>query len=71
MQLEATPKLRRPYKGLYLVLKQINNLSYIIQFNPHAKKQISHHNRLKPYKGNLKLKWAGKAVRSFQKTQQA
>ena len=71
MQLEVTPKLRRPYEGPYLVLKPINDLNYIIQFNSHGKKQILHHNRLKPYEGSLKLKWASKAVRSFQKTEQA
>ena len=66
-QLNLTPKLRRPYEGPYLVLKQINDLIYLIQFNQEGKRQIVHHNRLKPYEGTAKLKWANKAIKSLQK----
>ena len=65
--LNLTPKLRRPYEGPHLVLKQINDLIYRIQFNQEGKRQIVHYNCLKPYAGTAKLKWAPKATKSLQK----
>ena len=66
-QLNLTPKLRRPYEGPYLVLKKINDLIYLIKFYQEGKRQIVQHNRLKPYEGTVKLKWAHKAIKSLQK----
>ena len=70
-QQDVTPKLRRPYEGPFLILKQINDLIYLVQFNAKGKKQILHHNGLKPYLGSGHLKWANKAVKSFLRSTRA
>ena len=67
-QLHITLKLRRAYEGPYLVLHQVNNLDYIIQFDSTGKRQLVHHNRLKPYEGQITLKWAKSALKKFQKS---
>ena len=49
-QLDITPKLRVPYKGPYMIRKQLDPLDYeghMFWANP----KIVHHNRLKPYHG--------------------
>lgn len=67
-QLLIAPKLRCPYEGPYLLLNRINDLDYVIQFNATGKKQLVHHDRLKPYEGDLKLKWSKQALKKFQKS---
>ena len=67
-QLATSPKLRRPYEGPYLVLHRISDLDYIIQFNSEGKKQLVNHDRLKPYEGEQKLKWAKTALQKYKKS---
>ena len=64
-QLHITPKLRCAYEGPYLVLKQVNDLDYIIQFNSKGSRQIVHHDRLKPYEGDLTLPWSKRALKRY------
>lgn len=61
-QLHIAPKLRVPYEGPYLVVKKLNDLDYMIQMDEKGKKRVIHHNRLKPYQGSQKLKWAKQAL---------
>ena len=64
-QLHLTPKLRSPYEGPFLILKRVNDLNYVVQFNKNGVKKVVHHNKLKPYTGNKVLKWAKPALRKF------
>ena len=66
-QLAIAPKLRCPYEGPYLVLKRVNDLDYVIQLDAKGTRRLVHSNRLKPYQGQITLKWANKALKHFQK----
>jgi len=57
-QLHIAPKLRVTYDGPFLVTKKISDLDYVIQLNKHGETKLVHHNKLKPYEGTQKLKWA-------------
>ena len=61
-QLHLAPKLRKPYEGPYLVVKRINDLNYVIQCGAQGKRRLVHHNKLKPYEGTTKFKWAKSAL---------
>ena len=67
-QLHIAPKLRCAYQGSYLVLHRVNDLNYVIQFNAAGKRQLVHHDRLKPYEGEVRLKWSKNALKTFQKS---
>ena len=64
-QLGIAPKLRRPYEGPYLVLQKVNDLDYVIQLDGHGQRRLVHHDRLKPYEGHLRLKWAKSALAKY------
>ena len=55
------PKLEANYVGPYLVLSNYNSMDFLIQKNKHGRPTVVHHDKLKPYEGTAKLKWA-KAV---------
>ena len=69
-QLRLAPKLRSPYEGPFLVVGKLNDLDYIVQFNSKGTKRVIHHNRLKPYLGTEKLKWARAALAKAKKATQ-
>ena len=54
-QLHITPKLRCAYQIPYLVLHRVNDLDYVIQLDAEGKGQLTHHGRLKPYEGQVRL----------------
>ncbi len=69
-QLDITPKLRKPYEGPYLVVAKHNDLNYLVQYDQGGKQRVLHHNRLKPYNGDLKLRWAAAALNKHRRDQQ-
>lgn len=60
---DECPKLQVAYNGPYLVLKMLSELDYLIQFDAGGRKKVIHHNKLKPYAGNVNLKWRLTALR--------
>ena len=66
--LRTDKKLRCPYQGPYLVLHRVNDLNYVIQLDAAGKRQLVHHDRLKPYEGKVRLKWSKNAIKAFQKS---
>ena len=65
-QQKITPKLRRHYEGPVLILKRINDINYVIQMTSETRsRRIVHHNKLKPYRGNVLLRWAKAAIRCY------
>ena len=66
-QLHIAPKLRCPYEGPYLVVERHNSLNYTIQLDAQGRKRVVHHNRLKPYLGDINLKWAKTAIKKVKK----
>ena len=62
-QLHLTPKLRRTFEGPYVVLKRVNDLLYLVQFNRNGDQKVINHNKLKPYRGEKTLSWAKAAVK--------
>ncbi len=61
------PKLQMPYKGPYLILEKYNELTYLIQLNGKGTQKVIHYNKLKPYQGDMKLRWKNSALNQFQK----
>ena len=62
-QLHVTPKLRNAYEGPFVVVQKLNDLDYKIQRELNGRKRVVHHNRLKPYGGAIRFKWASTAVK--------
>ena len=56
-QLKLAPNLRCPYEGPYVIVKKINDLDYVIQFDEKGKKKLVHHNEMKPNHGDVIIKW--------------
>ena len=64
-----SPKLQANYVGPYLVLRNYSNMDYLIQKTKQKQPIVIHHDKLKPYEGTTKLKWAGSAIkREFSRT---
>jgi hypothetical protein len=67
-QTHITPKLRVAYEGPFLVIDKMSDLNYLIQFDARGHRKVVHHNKLKMYEGDLKLKWAKRALQNFLKS---
>ena len=52
-----TPNLSRSWKGLYVVIKRINDVVCRIQLGPRTKPRVVHHNRLWKYSGQSPPTW--------------
>ena len=61
-QLKIAPKLRNPYDGPFLVVEKLSDLDYRIQLDAKGTRKVVHHNKLKSYNGNIRLKWATNAI---------
>ena len=46
-----SPKLTRQWQGSYFMTKQINDMVYRVQFNPHTRQKVVDRNRLWRYTG--------------------
>ncbi len=57
------PKLYLPYDGPYLVIQKLSDLDYRIQRELNGEKRLTHHDKLKPYNGQLTFKWAKAALK--------
>ena len=66
-QLHMAPKLRNPFMGPVLVLKKINDLNFLLQFDERGTKRVVHNNRMKPFLGEKQLPWAKMAVTKYNK----
>ena len=66
-QVAITPKLRVPYKGPVLVLRQVTPLNYIIQLDEKGTQRLIRHDKLKPYEGTQVVPWAKSALTKYQK----
>jgi transposase InsO family protein/predicted aspartyl protease len=51
-----SPKLQSPWEGPYLIVKVLSDIVYQIQRGPQAKPRVVHHDRLKPYYGEV-VQW--------------
>jgi hypothetical protein len=56
------PKLRRKYTGPASVLAKLDDLLYFIQVNK-VEKRVIHHDKLIPYLGNFRPRWAKRATK--------
>jgi hypothetical protein len=54
------PKLQASYEGPYLVVKRYNDQDYRIQMDSQGKQRVTHHDKLKPYRGENPPKWVKK-----------
>jgi hypothetical protein len=50
---QRSPKLQRNWDGPYFVTKVISDVIYKIQKSPSSKFQVVHHDRLKPFYGEV------------------
>ena len=66
-QLHLAPKLRNPFMGPVLVLKKINDLNFLLQFDERGTKRVVHNNCMKPFLGEKQLPWAKLAVTRYNK----
>ncbi len=62
-QMGTAPKLRVPYRGPVLVLRQVTSLNYLIQLDAKGTQRLIRHDKLKPYGGQDSLPWARAALR--------
>ena len=46
-----SPKLQNKWKGPYLIISKLSDVTYRIQESPKGKPKIIHSDRLKPYTG--------------------
>ncbi len=60
-----SPKLQDLYLGPVLVIKAINDLNYLVQFDRKGTKKVIHHDKLKPYSGTQKVNWILKARKNL------
>ena len=51
------PKFQHYWKGLFTVVKRINDLVYKIQSGPHSKSTMVHRNHLQKYVGPHPQSW--------------
>ena len=65
-QLDVAPKLRNPYDGPFLVLRRLNDLTYVLQLDKHGTQRVVHCNKLRPYQGKASLSWARSALKKNQ-----
>ena len=56
------PKLNDPYDGPYLVVAKLSDLDYAIQDEAHKQPRVVSHNKLKPYEGETRFRWAKSAL---------
>ena len=68
-QLHTVPKLRSPYAGPFMVIKQIGDLNYLLQLDDKGSKKLVHHNKLKPYLGSKLPNYAKAALRNITRNQ--
>ncbi len=66
-QFALAPKLRVPYKGPVLVLRQVTPLNYLIQLDEEGTQRLIRYDKLKPYEGTVTLPWARQALRKDQR----
>ena len=52
-----SPKLSRPWEGLYVVVERLNDVVYRIQRGPRAKPKVVHSDRLWQYRGDACADW--------------
>ena len=52
-----SPKLQPTYLGPYLIVQKINDLIYKLQLTRLGKFRVVHHNKLKPFQGQVFPKW--------------
>ncbi|VDI56284.1 Hypothetical predicted protein [Mytilus galloprovincialis] len=48
-----SPKLQRKWDGPYFIVTVLSDVTYKIQKNPSSRSQVVHHDRLKPYYGEM------------------
>ena len=69
-------KLNRPWTGPWEVLKQLNDVVYLIRYHGKDKMQVTrrvvHHNQLKPFLGNTETEpWPSRELESHQQPRDA
>ena len=64
--LEECRKLQYPYLGPALILKKMSDLNYMIMLHKNSHPKNVHHNKLKPYVGQNKLRWTKAALKKVQ-----
>ena len=52
------PKLSDPFDGPYLVVAMLSDLDYAIQREAQKRPRVVVHDKLKPYKGEIRFRWA-------------
>ncbi len=62
-QMALAPKLRVPYLGPVLILRQVTPFNYLIQLDDTGKQRLVRYDKLKPYEGSDSLPWAKQALR--------
>ncbi|KAK3577104.1 hypothetical protein CHS0354_037136 [Potamilus streckersoni] len=61
------PKLQLTFEGLFVVVKKLNDLNYILQKNQYGTKKMVNHNKMKPYLGDNPPRWAKMISKQYHK----
>lgn len=60
-KLGVNPKLEPTYEGPFLVKKNYANVDLLLQLDGSGKERLTHHDKLKPYRGDYPPRWLVKA----------
>ena len=60
-KLGINPKLEPTYEGPFLVKKNYANVDLLLQMDGSGKERLTHHDKLKPYRGDYPPRWLVKA----------
>ena len=60
-KLGINPKLEPTYEGPFLVKKNYANVDLLLQMDGSGKERLTHHAKLKPYRGDYPPRWLVKA----------
>ena len=59
------PKLEPAYDGPYLIKRKISEINFLLQLDKTGKEKLVHHNKLKPYVGDIPPSWLKKAKKKL------
>ena len=68
-KLGVNPKLEPTYEGPFLVKKNFANVDLLLQLDSSGKERLTHHDKLKPYRGNYPPRWLIKAKKKLLSSQ--
>ena len=68
-KLGVMPKLEPAYEGPFLVKANYADIDFLLQIDQSGKERVSHHDKLKPYRGDYPPRWLVRAKKKLLKSE--